>query len=450
MSFIHNSRAAASIRTEFIPAEGSFTEQAIAFGHIRSFSNRPLLVNPSYLPMLSAAVDRYTQAILTPEVIENTIAANAANKMAGQNFIGAPDGLAIIPVYGFLTYRAAYGYTSYEAIRAQFQNALADPTVKNIVFNINSPGGEVAGAFDIVDEIYQARGQKPIYAVFNEEGFSAAFAIASAADKRYISRTGATGSVGIVSMHVDQSGMDAQRGLAYTYIYAGGHKVDYSSHGPLAPEALALAQEDINATYDLFVNTVARNLGMTPATVRATEASIYQGKKAVDVGFADAVMSWNQFMTKLTNRKYGGIMKAELENLWKEMAVKFMALVGGNGNPDAPEVRDVVTKADAENLIAAAEASARAEGREAGHAAGVSEAKTRAVEILAVCKLAGLEAMAYDLVSGDLSVAEAGIKIQEARAVEAERNRVTSTVDPLKTGTENPLMTDAMKRLGTT
>jgi ClpP class serine protease len=107
-------------------------------------------------------------------------------------------------------------------------------------------------------------------------------------------------------MHIDQSGWDAKTGLVFTPIFAGAHKVDFSSHAPLSPEAMASIQSDINATYDIFVETVARNLGMTAAAVRATEAGIYQGERAVETGFADSVTPWNKFMKKLTNRKYGG------------------------------------------------------------------------------------------------------------------------------------------------
>jgi ClpP class serine protease len=41
----------------------------------------------------------------------------------------------------------------------------------------------VAGCFDLVDEIYNARGKKPIHAILTENAYSAAYAIASAADR---------------------------------------------------------------------------------------------------------------------------------------------------------------------------------------------------------------------------------------------------------------------------
>jgi ClpP class serine protease len=404
--------------------------------------NKPLLVSPAFMTLLARAMEAHI-----PEKIEKSAAADLP-KPNNQN------GTAVIQVYDYLSYRADwimaifFGNTSYEDIRAQFQAALADPTVKNIVFDINSPGGECAGCFDLVDEIYQARGQKPIYAVLNEDGFSAAYAIASAADRRYIARTGAAGSVGVVAMHIDQSGWDEKVGLVFTPIYAGAHKVDFSPHMPLSPEALAEAQEDVDAVYDIFVATVARNLGMTPETVRTTEAAIYQGKKAVQAGFADSVMSWNQFMNKLNNRKQGGVMKAELENLWKEMTAKFKALIGADSNAANQEV---VTKADAETLVTAAEALARQEGHAAGLAegtqAGKTEAQTRAVQIIEICALAKMDAAALAYVQdNNLSVEDVRAKVVEAQAEEARKTHIKSTVSALSTGEVNPLIADARKR----
>lgn len=410
--------------------------------------NKPLLVNPSYLPVLARTMElQLPAADLAAKQAVFAVSQETGPKLDIQN------GAAVIRVYDFLSYRSDlwawfFGGTSYEDIRTQFQAALADPSVKTIVLDINSPGGEASGLFDLVDEIYQARGQKPIYAVFNEDGFSGAFAIASAADKRYISRTGSAGSVGVVAMHIDQSGWDAQMGLVYTPVFAGAHKVDYSSHAPLSPEAMAALQEDINAAYDIFVNTVARNLGMTTAAVRATEAGIYQGKKAVDIGFADSVMSWNQFMTKLTNRKYGGIMKVELEKLFNDMRDKFLAVIGAD---PAAAKQELVTKADAEKLVAAAEGSAKAEGLAAGKieglAAGKKEAQERAKAIMEICNLAALEKDAYGFVIDEsLSVESVRTKVTEKMAAEAEKTKIRSTVGAVSTGEVNALVNDARKR----
>jgi ClpP class serine protease len=95
------------------------------------------------------------------------------------------DSIAVIPIHGLLTKRSEmfdsfFGTTSYEEIHELISLALEDADVHSILLDIDSPGGEVGGLFDLVDFIYESRNVKPIYAIANDYAFSAAYAIASA------------------------------------------------------------------------------------------------------------------------------------------------------------------------------------------------------------------------------------------------------------------------------
>lgn len=114
----------------------------------------------------------------------------------------------------------------YDGIRACFLQALNDSEVKAICLDIDSPGGEVAGCFDLVDEIYAARGSKPVWAILSESAYSAAYALASAADKIILPRTGGVGSVGVIVMHVDWSQKIKNDGLQVTIITYGDRKAE--------------------------------------------------------------------------------------------------------------------------------------------------------------------------------------------------------------------------------
>ena len=103
------------------------------------------------------------------------------------------DNIAIIPIHGVLTKRAGLldgvlNSTSYESIHEQFLKAL-ESEASTIIFDIDSPGGEIAGLFELCDAIYGVRGRKNIWAVANDDCFSAAYAIASSCDKIFINRT---------------------------------------------------------------------------------------------------------------------------------------------------------------------------------------------------------------------------------------------------------------------
>lgn len=204
------------------------------------------------------------------------------------------EGVAVIPIQGTLvqklgTLRPYSGMTGYDGIRACFLQALNDSDVKAICLDIDSPGGEVAGCFDLVDEIYAARGSKPVWAILSESAYSAAYALASAADKIIVPRTGGVGSVGVIVMHVDWSQKIKNDGLQVTIITYGDRKAESNPYEPLSETARKAIQSDIDEMGRLFVSTVSRNRGIAEKTVRDTEAACFLGVDGVQLGLADQV-----------------------------------------------------------------------------------------------------------------------------------------------------------------
>lgn len=217
-------------------------------------------------------------------------------------------GVAVIPVSGTLvnklgTLQPFSGMTGYDGIRANLSMALADPAVKGVALDIESPGGEVSGCFDLADEIYAARGAKPIWSILSEYAFSAAYALASATDRIIVPRTGGCGSVGVICMHVDMSKALDKAGVAVTVVRYGKRKAEGNEVEPLTDDVLARIQADVDESGKLFVETVARNRNMTTAKVKDTEADTFLGAAGVKVGFADDVMSpaeaFNSLLTEL-------------------------------------------------------------------------------------------------------------------------------------------------------
>ncbi|HXF89426.1 MAG TPA: S49 family peptidase, partial [Xanthobacteraceae bacterium] len=116
---------------------------------------------------------------------------------------------------------------------------------------------------------------------------SAAYAIASAAERLYVTRTGEVGSIGVVAVHVDESGADAKAGLAWTFIFAGEHKIDANPHAPLSERARVTIKADVDRLYAELCALIALNRGLTVEAVRATKAAIYRGELAIRAGLAD-------------------------------------------------------------------------------------------------------------------------------------------------------------------
>lgn len=206
------------------------------------------------------------------------------------------EGVAVIQVCGTLVQKNGYlrpssGMTGYDGIRQNFLTALYDPAVKAIAFDIDSPGGEVAGCFDLADEIFRARGVKPQWAILNECAYSAAYAIASACDRITVPRTGGTGSIGVVCAHVDWSKALNGAGITVKFFQHGARKTDGASEKPLDDEAETRFQADIDTLGALFDDTAARNRDIAVSKIRAMEATTFLGAAGVTAGLADAVLA---------------------------------------------------------------------------------------------------------------------------------------------------------------
>ncbi|WCR54397.1 MAG: Putative signal peptide peptidase SppA [Wolbachia endosymbiont of Ctenocephalides orientis wCori] len=141
--------------------------------------------------------------------------------------------VAVIPIHGILTKKPGafddfLGMTSYDRVQAQIEEALMDEKIETILLDIDSHGGEVSGIFDLSDFIYEARKskEKKIIAMANDDAYSAAYAIASSAEKVFVSRTSGVGSIGVIASHIDQSGFDEKQGINYTTVFAGSRKND--------------------------------------------------------------------------------------------------------------------------------------------------------------------------------------------------------------------------------
>jgi signal peptide peptidase SppA len=212
--------------------------------------------------------------------------------------------IAMISVVGTLVHRGGYldahsGLVSYQSLRAQIEEQLMDSRIKAIVLDIDSGGGEAQGCFEFCEFLAEAKTMKPVYAYVNEHAYSGAYAIASACTGIYVPKSGGVGSIGVVSVHLDQSAANEKAGHKLTPIIAGDTKIDGWSHGPLSERAHATLQSNVNNLYDIFTELVAKNRSLTVEVVKATEAQCPMAHDALEMGLVDGVMSFDSFIQEL-------------------------------------------------------------------------------------------------------------------------------------------------------
>ena len=351
--------------------------------------------------------------------------------------LGPPSGkVAVIPIHGTLVRRtsgieAESGLASYTGIAAQLDAALASPEIAAILLDIDSPGGESGGVFDLADRIRAASEVKPVWAVANDMAFSAAYALASAATRVFVARTGGVGSIGVIAMHVDQSVKDAQDGVRYTAVFAGERKNDLNPHEPISNEAHAVLKAEVVRIYDLFVETVARHRGLDADAVRATEAGLFFGPDAVATGLADAVGSLDDALTQLTQ---------SLSPLPTQVATASQA--GFLRNHQMESSMNDRTDPAASDRPLADPAGSHPQPSATATALSVADA----VEIAQTCTLAGRT----DLIAGFLEAQSSPAKVRsQLLAAQAEASpEITSRIAPdaARPVASNPLI-DAAKQI---
>lgn len=223
------------------------------------------------------------------------------------------NGVLRVPVQGALLNKFPYALgswlTGYDYIEKAVTRGLADPDVKGIALDVDSPGGMCSGCFELADFISEANKTKPVKAFVDESAYSAAYALSSAAGVISATKGSGVGSIGVVTMHVDFSKALDEAGIKITFIHAGKYKVEGNSYEPLSDGAKARIQTRIDALYQDFVSLVARNRGLDEKAVRDTEAQCYRAADGLDLGLIDAIAptkeAMNKFQSDLSTNNQG-------------------------------------------------------------------------------------------------------------------------------------------------
>jgi len=128
--------------------------------------------------------------VLAPRLTGAALLPSDGEREPAQPVSMTPSGIAVVSVVGTLVARSGYldsssGLLAYGAVGDAIEEAMGNPSVRGVLLDVDSPGGEVGGLFDLVTRIRALKGASgiPLWAVANEDALSAAYAIVSAADR---------------------------------------------------------------------------------------------------------------------------------------------------------------------------------------------------------------------------------------------------------------------------
>lgn len=229
--------------------------------------------------------------------------AAGAEKRAAAAAANVPSKIALIPVYGGLTPRGSFFGTSFSGIVAQLRRAASDSDVGAIVLDIDSPGGTVSGTMEAAQEIAATAAQKPVIAIANSLAASAAYWLGSQATEFVIAPSGDVGSIGVMILHQDLSGMLEQWGVKFTLIRSEQSPLKNEAHpfGPLSEEATAFLQKRANDAGGEFVKAVAggRRVSQTKVREEFGQGRVYGAREALSRGMVDRIATLDDVIAGL-------------------------------------------------------------------------------------------------------------------------------------------------------
>lgn len=272
------------------------------YAHVLSFAvSHPWAIEREMMPILASILARH---LAGEDMTAEIDAALQNRKNLPQPRAGS---IAIIPMYGVIAPRMNLmsemsGGTTFEKLTAQLRESVANKDVKTIVFDVDSPGGNIAGAPEFAREVLKARTKKPIVAVAQYKMASAAFWTLSGATEIVAAPSAIVGALGVITSHADLSEAMAKLGVKKRYLYAGEGKADGNDAEPLSADAEARLQSLIDDAYAQMVGDVVkgRGAGMTADRVKKDwKAHAYNAQQAKALGMIDGIATLDETLARI-------------------------------------------------------------------------------------------------------------------------------------------------------
>ncbi|MBW3003879.1 signal peptide peptidase SppA [Candidatus Woesearchaeota archaeon] len=210
-----------------------------------------------------------------------------------KNNLAIGDKVAIIYINGPIAAGNDIGFLSQEGTSSSevisfIESAEKDPSIKALMFEINSPGGTAVASKEIADKIKSVKKYK--IAVIREAGVSGAYWVASACDKIVANDLSIVGSIGVIGSYLEFSGFLDRYNITYQRLVSGKYKDIGSPFKSLTGEEEQKLQSQLDTIHDYFVEEVAANrkIDRQKAAGLAT-GEFFIGLQALDLGLVDVL-----------------------------------------------------------------------------------------------------------------------------------------------------------------
>lgn len=238
------------------------------------------------------------------------------------------NGVAIIHVNGVISryanlFHAVCGGVSTEVLAKEFTSAVNESSIKAVILNIDSPGGEANGIHELGEMIHSARSKKPIHAYVGGNGCSAAYWIATSCDRVTLDATALVGSIGTVVSFIKRPDSEGTKRFEFVSSQSPNKRLD-----PESEQGQTAIQKQLDAMADVFISRVARNMNVTKDKVKNDfgQGGVLIGQDAIDAGMAHELGSLESLIASLSSGKHTPSTKSAQPSSSQQHATHWLAL----------------------------------------------------------------------------------------------------------------------------
>lgn len=250
-------------------------------------STRLFAVCPNYLNSVISVLNNGVDKIET------------SNEVSPEHSYVVKDGIAIIEIDGAMIKKndrfnaICGGFVPYDAISSYIDKANNDKAVHTILFKVDTVGGEVAGADEIGEKIFNSN--KKTITWFNNIGASAGIWIFTASDEVYANKTTILGSIGVMSLYYDKED-DGKM----TVVSKNAENKNCNLNGDCKDKI----QQRIDSTEDIFFERLVRNTNFTKNELITyfNKGDVIGADEALEIGFISDVVSYDILIKHLVTK----------------------------------------------------------------------------------------------------------------------------------------------------
>jgi protease-4 len=159
--------------------------------------------------------------------------------------------------------------------------AADDPSLRAIVFRIDSPGGSALASDIVYHAVLEAKKKKPLVVSFSDVAASGGYYVAAGADT-IVSQPGTlTGSIGVFVLRPVIGGLLDKLAIGHAAVTRGAHADLLLSTQALTEPTRARLANEVQSVYRLFVDRVASGRSLEPEYVdEVGQGRVWTGAQA--------------------------------------------------------------------------------------------------------------------------------------------------------------------------